>query len=416
MDKRIEHYTLALSATYTLADYVIYHIAKSYGQMKDNKNAIVWYQRLIDEHPQSIHFAGAKYELAKAQYYTRNYAAALKGFLALSADSKNSYARRATYEAAKTYARLGNRKQARDTYQQLINANNADMIAQSSLDALQKLVAGHPELQITRNQRMTHAMVRFNRGQLTSARSEFRKAAAGHKDKITARATYYIGRAYHRQRKYDLALKEYNKIVSLYPASGYLTRALYQSTLCYRRKGQPQLAEKHLIAFIEKYSWSALADDALYDLGWVQENEKKYDKAAASYRRLTTQYTNSDRLPRAYWRIGWIQFRNERYAESIKTFTTLQKGFPHDSWAKAAQFWIAKTYERQNQLKAAETTYSEIAKASHWYYSGRAKEHLKRLRSKTDGSVTPEVLAAPEPALPWIVLLGKISDLRKRLV
>ena len=393
--KAIEHYTFALSTTYPLADYVIYHLAQSYGQMKDNQNAIIWYQRLINEHSQSFHFASAKYELAKAQYRTGNYNVALKGFLALIADSKNSYVRRATYEAAKTYAKLGNSKQAQDTYQQLIHANDADMIAQSSLNALQKLVAAHPELQITRNQRMTHAMVRFNRGQLTSARSEFRKAAAGHKDKITARATYYIGRAYHRQRKYDLALKEYNKIVSLYPASGYLTRALYHSTLCYRRKGQPHLAEKHLIAFIEKYSWSALADDASYDLGWVQENEKKYDKAIASYRRLTTQYTNSNWLPRAYWRIGWIQFRNERYAECIETFTTLMKGFPADSFAKAARFWLAKTYERQNQLKAAETTYREIAKASHWYYSARAKEHLKRLRAKTDGSVTPEILAAP---------------------
>ena len=393
--KAIEHYTLALSATYPLADYVIYHLAQLYGQMKDNRNAIIWYQRLIDEHPQSIHFAGAKYELAKAQYHARDYTTALKGFLALIADSKNSYVRRATYQAAKTYAKLGNWKQAQDTYQQLIHTNNADMIAQSSLDALQKLVARRPELQITRNQRMTHAMVRFNRGQLTSARSEFRKAAGSHKDKITARATYYIGRAFHRQRKYDSALKEYNKIVSLYPASGYLTRALYQSTLCYRRKGQPQLAEKHLIDFVEKYSWSALADDAAYDLGWVQENVKQYDKAIASYRHLTTQYTNSDRLPRAYWQIGWIQFRNKQYADCIATFTTLQKGFPHDSWAKAARFWIAKTYERQNRLKEAETAYSEIAQASHWYYSGRAKEHLKRLRSKTDGSVKPTVLAAP---------------------
>ncbi len=393
--KAIEHYTLALSATYPLADYVIYHLAKSYGQMKNNQNAIIWYQRLIDEHPQSFHFAGAKYQLAKAQYYARNYAAALKGFLALIADSKNSYVRKSTYEAAKTYAKLGNWKQAQDTYQQLIHANDADMIAQSSLNALQKLVTGHPELQITRNQRMTHAMVRFNRGQLTSARSEFRKVAVGHKDKITARSTYYIGRAYHRQRKYDLALKEYNKIVSLYPASGYLTRALYQSTLCYRRKGQPPLAEKHLIAFIEKYSWSALADDALYDLGWVQENEKQYDKALASYRRLTTQYTNSTWLPRAYWRIGWIQFKNERYADCIATFTTLQKGFPHDSWAKAARFWIAKTYERQNRLKEAEAVYSEIVKANHWYYSGAAKAHLKRLQSKLAASAKQETLAIP---------------------
>ena len=393
--KAIEHYTHAVSPTYPLADYTIYHLAKSYGQMKDNQNAIIWYQRLIDEHPQSFHFAGAKYELAKAQYHTGNYAVALKGFSALTADSKNGYVRRATYEAAKTYAKLGNWKQAQDTYQQLINANNADMIAQSSLNALQKLVAAHPELQITRNQRMTHAMVRFNRGQLTSARSEFRKAATGHKDKITARATYYIGRTFHRQRKYDSALKEYNKIVSLYPASGYLTRALYHSTLCYRRKGQPQLAEKHLIDFVEKYSWSALADDALYDLGWVQENEKLYDKAIASYRRLTTQYTHSDRLPRAYWRIGWIQFRNERYTDCIATFTTLQNGFPHDSWAKAARFWIAKTYERQNQLKAAEAVYSEIVRANHWYYSGAAKDRLKRLQSQLAASTKQETLAIP---------------------
>ena len=393
--KGIEHYTLALSATYPLADYVIYHIAKSYGQMKDNKNAIIWYQRLIDEHPQSFHFTSAKYELAKAQYLAGNYAVALQGFLGLITDSKNSYVRKATYEAAKTYAKLGNWKQAQDTYQQLIHAKDSDTIAQSSLDALQKLVARHPELQITRNQRMTHAMVRFNRGQLTSARSEFRTAAAGHKDKITARATYYIGRTYHRQRKYDSALKEYNKIVSLYPASGYLTRALYQSTLCYRRKRQPQIAEERLIDFIKKYNWSALADDALYDLGWVQENEKLYDKAIASYRRLTTQYTHSNLLPRAYWRIGWIQFKNERYAECIETFTTLQKGFPHDSWAKAAQFWIAKTYERQNQWKLAVPIYSEIVKAHYWYYSGRAKEHLKRLQSKIDAPVTSDILATP---------------------
>ena len=393
--KAIEHYTHAAVPTYPLADYAIYHLAKSYGQMKDNQNAIIWYQRLIDEHPQSFHLASAKYELGKAHYYVGNYDIALKTFLGLVVDSKNSYVRKATYEAAKTYARLGNRKKAQDTYQQLINANNADMIAQSSLNALQKLVAGHSELKITRNQRMTHAMVRFNRGQLTSARSEFRKAAADHKDKITARATYYIGRAYHRQRKYDPALEAYSKIVSLYPASGYLTRALYQSTLCYRRKGQPQMAEKHLIDFVKKYNWSALADDALYDLGWVQENEKQYDKAIVSYRRLTTQYTHSNWLPRAYWRIGWIQFRNEQYADCIATFKTLQKGFPHDSWAKAARFWIAKSYERQNRLKEAEAVYSEIARTSYWYYSGRAKEHLKRLQSKTDPPITSDILAPP---------------------
>ncbi len=396
--KAIQHYKQAVSPIYPLADYVIYHLAKSYRQMEDYPNAITWYQRLIDEQPGSFHLASAKYELAKAHYQTGNYAMALKGFLGVSADSQNSYVRKATYEAAKTYEKLGNWKQAQDTYQQLIHANDADTIAKDSLDALQKLVAGHPELQITRNQRMTHGMVLYNRGKLMNALSEFRKVGTGYKDAITARATYHIGRTYYRQRKYDSALEAYNKIVSLYPTSSYLTRALYQSTLCYRRKNQPQLAEKHLSAFIEKYSWSALVDDALYDLGWVQENEKQYDKAIASYRRLTSKYTHStpsDLLPRAYWRIGWIQFKNKRYADCIETFTALMKGFPANSFAKAAHFWIAKSYERQNQWKAAETAYSEIVKANHWYYSGSAKKHLKRLCSKTDVLVKSETLATP---------------------
>lgn len=396
-EEAIEHYTQAISSTYPLTDYVIYHLARSYQQMQANKKAIIWYQRLIDEHPQSFHRTSARYELAKSQYWSREYATALKGFLALSIDSKNSYARRATYEAAKTYVKLGDWHKARDTYQRLIHSNGADMIAQSSVDALQKLVARRPELQATRNQRMTHAMVRFNRGQLAKARSEFRKVAAGHTDKITARATYYIGRSHHRQRKYDSALTAYNKIVSLYPASGYLTRALYQSTLCYRRKGQPQMAEEHLIAFIENYSWSALADNALYDLGWVQENERQYDKALASYQRLTKQYTQSDLLPKAYWRIGWIQFRNKQYADCIEIFTTLSKGFPNDRFglAKAAHFWLGKSHERQNQLKEAERIYSAIVEANYWWYSGRAKEHLKLLRSTSDIPIDPEILEVP---------------------
>ena len=374
----IEHYQKAVSQNYDLADYGLYHLAKSYQQMEDYPNAVIWYQRLVNRHPQSFHIAEAKYEIAHIYREQGEYAKALEVFSPLITNSQSGYVRRAMYESAKAYEGLQSWEEAQLTYQQLIDANAGNQTAKEALAQLQRLIKRHPALQITRSQRMMHGMVLYNHRQLREARPQFREVARGHKDMLTGRATYYIGRSYYGQRKYDLAIKEYNKIVSLYPASGYLTRALYQTTLCYRRKGQPELAQKHLKAFIANYSWSALADNALYDLGWVQENQEQYDEAIASYRRLTRKYRRSDMAPQAYWRIGWIQFKNKRYAACIDTFALFMELFPEDSFAMAAHFWTAKSYERQDQRKTAGKIYSQIVEANHWYYSNRAKEQLKR--------------------------------------
>ncbi len=56
----VEHYQQAVLPTYDLADYAIYRLATSYGQMEDYPNAVIWYQRLIDAYPQSFHLAKAK--------------------------------------------------------------------------------------------------------------------------------------------------------------------------------------------------------------------------------------------------------------------------------------------------------------------------------------------------------------------
>ena len=235
----------------------------------------------------------------------------------------------------------------------------------------------HPNFQVSRTQRMNQGLVLYHHGNLARARTQFERVAAGYRDALAGRATYYIGRSYYRQRRYDSAIKAFDKIVSLYPESGYLTRALYQTTLCYRRSEQPDMAQKRLKAFLEKYAWSALADDAHYDLGWVQQNQEQYDEAIATYRRMTQKYRNSDLVSQAYWRIGWIQFKKKRYAECIETFSALLEQYPKSAFSTAAHFWIAKSYERQNQWEEAEKVYRDIVAANHWYYADRARAILK---------------------------------------
>ena len=393
--KATEHYQEAVSPDYNLADYAIYRLATSYQQLEDDSNAIAWYQRLINEQPQNFRLAKAKFEIAKMYQKQEAYAKALDYLSGLIADKRSGYVRQATYEKAQVYEGLQDWQTALVTYQGVIDASASDKIAQNALERIQQLIKEHSDLKVTRSQRMTHGMVLYNRGKRTDAIKEFRKVTKGHKDALTGKATYYIGRSYHRQRKYDLAIKEYNKVVSRYPASDYLTRALYQTTLCYRRKEQPDIAQKRLKDFIQKYDWSAWADNASYDLGWVQENQKQYDEAIASYRLLTRKYRRSDLLSQAYWRIGWIQFKNKRYDDSIETFATLMKLHPKSRYAMAAHFWTAKCYERQEKPDAAKKTYYEVAAAKHWYYSGVAQAKLDQLKKESD--VTKIAFAAPQP-------------------
>ena len=381
-----EHYQQAISPTYPLIDYAIYHLATSYQQMEDYPNAIAWYQRLITEHPESFHLAKAKYEIAIIFREQKDYAKALGYLLDLIADENSGYVRQATYEKGRAYEGLRDWKNAQLTYQHLIDTKTSDYRADIAYQRLRKLLAQHRELTVPRSQRFNHGMVLHNKGQWTAAIKEFRKVVNGYKDALAGKATYYIGHSYHRERQYSLAIKEYAKIASLYPTSDYLTRALYQTTLCYRRSENPDMAEKKLKAFIEQYSWSQLADNALHDLGWVLENVERYDEAITFYRRLTRQYSQSELVDFAYWRIGWIQFKNRQYNESLETFRTLMELFPGNRYAMAAHFWTAKSYERLDNGELAEKIYREIADAKHWYYSGRARVRLQEINQKSEAT------------------------------
>ena len=374
-----EHLQMATSPHYILADYAIYHLARAYQKSKDYANAITWYQRLIERYPQSFHLFAAEYGIARGYLQQEDYANALEYFSQLATNAKSGYVRNATYGQAQAYEGLEKWKKALHAYQHLIDADTSDQVARNAFEQLQRLTKSHPDFRITRSQHIAHGMLFYNRGKFKDSIPKFQAVAAGKKDKLAGKATYYIGRAYHRQRKYDLAIKEYNKVSALYPASGYLTRSLYQTTICYRRKGQPAIAQKRLKTFVKDYSWSELADNALYDLGWVQENEGQFDEAIESYRQLPQRYSRSQLASDAYWRIGWIQFKNKQYNESLETFASLIRLFPGNRLAMAAHFWTAKCHERKNQQEIAEKIYREVAAADHWYYSSRAEAVLSQM-------------------------------------
>ena len=383
-DQAADHYEMAVSPSYILADYVIYRLAQVHQKREDYAKAIELYQRLIKQYPQSPHLLDAKYEIANIYQNQDEHANAVEFTSQLIANAEGDYVRRATFLQAQAYEGLGKWEDAFSAYQHLIDANKSDEVARDALREIQRLVKAHSSLKITRDQRVTHGLVLYNHGRYADAIALLRKVTPKKDDKLTGQAVYFTGRAYHRRRRYDLAIQEYKKVVTLYPTSDYLTRALYQSTICYRRKKQPHIAQKRLKEFVRDYGWSELAHKALFNLGWVQENEEHYDEALKSYRQLTLKYPSSRFASDAYWRIGWIQFKHEQYDKSIETFASLMRLFPGNRLAMAAHFWTAKCYERKNQPDKAKKLYREVLGKHHWYYGSRAEAVLRQMGEKIE--------------------------------
>lgn len=421
-DQAAKHYEMAVSPSYILVDYAIYRLAQIHQELENHEEAIAWYQRLIEKYPQSHHVFDAKYEIASVNLKQGKHTKAIELSSQLIANERSDYFRRATYLQAQAYEGLRKWQDALRAYQRLIDADNSDRIAREALTQIQRLTKARPRLTITRSQRVTHGMVLYNHGEFTDAIAMFRTVAPKKDDQLTGQAVYFTGRAYHRRRKYDHAIREYDNVVTLYPGSNYLTRALYQTTLCYRRKKQPHIAQKRLKAFVRDYGWSEYAHKALFELGWVQENEEHFDAAVKSYRQLTQQYPSSRFASDAYWRIGWIQFKHKQYDESVKTFASLMRLFPGNRLAMAAHFWTAKCHERKNQNETAKRIYREVLNAHHWYYSSRAEVVLcqmgERIKDVKNSSVFNRVNAVPNHSK-WMQVglnksarIGKLMELK----
>ena len=388
----IEYYKQAVAEGYALSDYIKLRIANNYKAQNDYPNAIIWYRTFLRDHPNHPSCASAQYSLAQCHNEMKEHTVVVKICTQLIANKRGGYVRNLNYLSGKAYEALAQWDNAHRAHQRVIDSNTDDDLAVSALNKITTLVDEHPHLKITRSQRMTHGMVLFNARQYTQAREQFRKVIANYLDKLAGKTTYFIGQSYARQRKYDAAIKEYQKIVHRYSGSNYLTRALYQTARCYRRKGQSTKANQLLKDFVAKYSWSLWADDALYDIATSLKNRAKYADAITTYTRLTRKYTKSKLVDDALWNIGWCYFKQKQYSNSIATFHSLITRFPKSVFTPRAQYCIGKGYERLHKWADVKRVYERIIRANHQYYSIKAQERTQWLvtNHNVKGNPTPD--------------------------
>jgi TolA-binding protein len=137
---------------------------------------------------------------------------------------------------------------------------------------------------------MAHAAY-FN-GDLTNAQTGYEEIVTKHGSSSSAReALVYLGNISFAQRKYDEALKNYNRAIKAGPNSLIMSAAISGVAACYEQTGKMGEAGDKYLEICKKYPKDQyLATSALLSAGRCFTAGNLNDKAKAAYQQLIKEY------------------------------------------------------------------------------------------------------------------------------
>ena len=263
-------------------------------------------------------------------------------------------------------------------YQGILRQNMKDDIAAMAMSKIKFLMLSHPDLPITRDDRMYYGLTSYYAKQYKVALEELEKVI-GKPDDLSAKAAYFIAESYYRKREYTKAIKQYSVVAKDYPQSEYVESALFQTALGHGKINKTKKANELLAEFAAAHPESDLADNAAFQIAEYHRGKEQFKKAADAYGKMAAEYSDSNLADDALWNMGWCFVKLKDNDGSIKAFQRLLNEYP-DSWlAGSAQFWIGVNHERMEKWRAAADAYKKVMNDGAWYYSDRAKRREQRL-------------------------------------
>lgn len=97
-----------------------------------------------------------------------------------------------------------------------------------------------------------------------------------------------------RAKRFDEAIVEYQKFISDYPDSEFVSNSRYWLAQIYVVQGRTDEAEREYLLVAQQYPDSAKAAESLLKLGQLYEDRGQNDKAVQSYQQLLENYSSSN--------------------------------------------------------------------------------------------------------------------------
>jgi outer membrane protein assembly factor BamD len=224
--------------------------------------------------------------------------------------------------------------------------------------------------------------------------------------KETPKEQLEVGLDFYKAKKYDEAIREFQKLIKHYPRSREAPDAQYHVGLCLEEQDKIFAAFKEYQVVIDKYPFSELAADIVqrqYDIGMkLLENANNRGKfvdalSGADYNVVDVFKAVIKNAPYgklaapAQYKIGLYLQEKALYQEARDELEKVVNDYPDSEWAKAAKYQIAlvdsqRSTDAQYDQKTTQAAVDEFKEFVENYpdaeLSARAKEQIGQLREK----------------------------------
>lgn len=309
-DDEAKQMLAALATDKNAGEAVLYDLAWSQKNTKDNAAATATYQRLLAEHPQGQYAASARTELAELLYNEKKYAEAVALLEPVVADenAKADVKSAAMYRLAWCYDQLGQKDKAGVMFAKFSEngSGDTDVVASALLQgglahatqknwvesekAFASLLQKHPKYQYA-------ALAQLKLGQVQAEQSKFDASMATltdflakyPKDERAYEAQFGIGWALEHKEQYDPARAAYKKVIAM-TNTEYAARAQLQVGETLAAEGKFDAAIPELLAVEDVYAYPQWSAKALFEAGRVYEQLKQNDMAKQHYAAVVSKY------------------------------------------------------------------------------------------------------------------------------
>jgi len=403
-------FTQALETYPQLEDHSLYHLGLLLQQQGRRREALVYFQRLINSHRETMWLSEAVVEVGKIFLTDGNWKEALRyGELARSASlSSSSVAVEATLLIAHARRAQGKLTLAYSLYQEARKRRPASAPGGEAKAQVYDLRSTHPDLFGLKAQEDFLAEGRLLLKETDEAGLE--KIVARYTEKFPAGRLHpkilkLLAYVYRKEEKMPKALALLEEITARYPTSLAAPKALHTWGSILWNQDKNREALKLFQGLVQRYPDHPLAADSLYAIGRIYQEENKETLAAEAYTKLAARFPQSPLAREAKWQQGWMAYRRSNFRRAKTLFSQLARQAASTRPGEAALYWQGRSAERAGDKDEAARLYRRLLqKDPDSYYALWAEKRL-------NVSLTPLILDLTD-SIPAVSLAVAVPEER----
>lgn len=387
-----------------LADYGLYFLGLVHVRTGREEQAQAVFERLLQEHPDSVWRGDAALESAELAFGRERYAQALKlARRARKAALADDTARhRSALLIARAHERRGAFRQAYREYQDLRAAAPETSAGRAAKTHSQRLQTLQPEAFgiTTAQQVLDEARLLHEEGDAAAATALAARFRTGLRaSPLRPDGLLLLADGYARDDRVEAAVDEWRRVVEQYADTPQAVDALYRWARVLWNRDEDAQALAVFVRLTAEYPRKTRAADARYAIGRIAEAGGRDAEATAAYRAVTRDFPDTSQAREARWRLGWQAYLRGDDETAGRAFRALARDTRASALETArAWYWQARVSERAGKADAAAERYARLLRRyPHGYYALWAEQRLNRVPTPLPFEPLP-TSAPPSPS------------------